>query len=399
MDKMSFMKYALAKYNSSNEPESCKHSETDFENGHKICVDCGVVVDAHFLVDTVNLVTKQRVKRVDCTIYSEIPPYVPQDVKSLAVEIYKTVTSKRIFRNVFRKAIILACLHRASIIKENPIFFDDMLEIFNLKTHDANRGITFVSTNLPKNSPYDIPFCTDEICVSSVLSLVGLKSAKYNVCKIFELVKEKSNVLNNSHCKSIVCGCIYFHVRYRSVPLTLRQVAQKCGMAEATILKKYMLVCEIVMKSCMKSIFSSLLSTALPENPKQLCYASKSLNALVDPIERLTIFDYATKDSIKIVAEDDGFEYPLDDVDCLYDWNVLLQKTYYDHSGQKYELDISITETPREIVVDFSNYNERNRASGEYVLRREIDAALDYENCTDIVIKPQAQVVTTRRKV
>ena len=138
--------------NSLSDEEICLHEEVTIESGNRLCNDCGTILAHHFQFDQHNFVSQMRRKRVLCSIYSEIPAYIDSDVKNLTVELYKLTTDKKIFRNIFRRAIILACLHRASILLDKSIFFDEMLEIFNLKIHEANKGISFVSNNIPKNS-------------------------------------------------------------------------------------------------------------------------------------------------------------------------------------------------------------------------------------------------------
>ena len=157
-----------------SESESeCEHDETIDENSKVICLNCGQLLGENFLiVDQLSnsAVGVKKRKRVECSIYNELPQFISQNIKDMTIDIYKLVTGEEIFRNTFRKSIILACLHRAVIIKEAPIYFDDMLEMFGLTTHEANKGITFVANNIPKDSEYTIPFFNDELSIMSVLA-------------------------------------------------------------------------------------------------------------------------------------------------------------------------------------------------------------------------------------
>lgn len=366
MSNFSLYQHALelCKKTAPKEVALCKHMETTNDSGRIVCLDCGQMLKENFLVDQIcsNIIGMKKRKKNECSIYHEIPMYIPQHIKDITIDIYKIVTGSEIFRNTFRKSLILACLHRASILNQVPLYFDDMLEMFGLNTHEANKGISFVANNISKGSEYSIPFFNDEISIMSVLSNIGMKSILPNVSKIFSIIKKKSEILNNSHCKSVVCGSIYFLIKHRNFSLTLKQFAVKVKMSEMTIIKKYLIISSVMLKYSMKELFSILLTNC---KPKFEHIYSPIQNTLYDPIDKLYIKNYKTQIT---VVDSTGFILPLDDVDDLDEWNMLLNKKYYDDKGNEYSLLIQIFENTRDILLDFKKYDTANSQHGQSIL-------------------------------
>lgn len=367
MDNLSLLRTAVEKFKVAAvaPPAECAHEET--EGG--VCADCGAQLEIYYFVDQPGF-SMPRPKKPICTIYSEIPTYVNQNVKNLTVEIYKKVTEGKIFRNVFRKAIVLACLHRASIVLDCPIYFDEMLELFALKTHDANKGISFVSNNLRYDAAYAIPFCNDEICLESVLTAIGLKSAATDVRNVFNVICEESALLNSSHCKSVVCGCAYFHVRYTNVPISVAQLSELCSVAKSTICKKYVTVFKILLKKCMRRAYSYLLTNAKCATESN--HRAPDGGILYDVDEKIRVSDWNWPSRVSAVA-DDGFVYELDDVDDVLDWNILLNKSYYDFEGNVRKLNVKMSETTKGIVFHFAD------AVDDKWIRKAINELVGYD--------------------
>lgn len=353
-----------------DDDDECSHEETVTDACRIICIDCGVMLSEKYLVDQGSGIGMKKRKRLECPIYGEIPAYVPQHIKDLTIEIYKSVTGKEIFRNTFRKSIILACLHRAAIIKESPICFDEMLEMFGLKTHEANKGVSYVANNVTKDSPYTIPFLNDEISINSNLTTIGLLSASGPITNLFQIVKDNSDILNNSHCKSVVCGCIFFWIKYNDINVTLKQFAAKVCMSEMTIVKKYIIISKVILKRLLKPLFSRLLSGCkISSTSKKM--RSKEKDALYEHTEQVFIRNHRSPEDI---SADDlaGFQFPLDDVADLYEWNMFLNKKYYDQVGGILSLYVTIIETTRDVRLNFDKYDKINNQNGKAVLKEMI---------------------------
>jgi len=351
----------------------CLHLEFVLENGMEICVDCGLIGKRFFHCNQVNGTSKFRRKNTVCAIYSEMPVYFSPDVKNLTVEIYKSVTNDKIYRSVFRRAIIAACLHRASIILGKPIFFEDLLVIFKLKTHDANRGICFVASHIPDASFY-IPFVSDDIGTDSLLEALNIHPHhKFNIAQVY-LFAKMCGVVAQSHIKSAVCGCIWFYLKLTASKITLKQFVKICGLSPLTVQKKYIDLKRSAVRGVMKRFFSSMLTLAKRQTKH---FQENSTDTLRSMVDKLTIVNYSDANSISVIA-DDGFVYPLNDVDDVTEWNSLISgKTYTDEHSNKITLKVLLIESRRGIDLDFSQTSEPLRSMGPNLLIKEIYSLLN----------------------
>lgn len=338
--------------------QSCAHNTVEFDGYSDICADCGIILQSHYLSSaTAHSTAKPRYQKPTTTIISEIPSFVSQDIKNLTVELYGIVTREKIFRNVFRKAIILACLHRASIIKRKPIYFDEMIELFELKTHDANRGISYVSTYLPRTlSDYAIPYCDDESCTMSIVNALNISDDKSirDINVIIQYINRNSDVMNNSHSKSAICGCIYHYLSNRNI--TIKYFASKCKLAEMTIVKKYITIKRILIRSIAKRYLSRLLSKYAAVIDRTTISVVDDNNGhdfdgLYSPSERCVVREYDDERSVSITSDDGSFIYPIDEVDDILEWNLFYTNRYYDRSGRCYALNVELFESAKDIDV------------------------------------------------
>ena len=344
----------------------CSHFETIVENGSKICIECGLLLEENCLVVQGNFL-KQR-KQIECSLYNEIPNFISNKTKEKTVEIYKFVTGNTIYRTL-RKAIILACLHRASIICNEPICFDDLLEITGLKASKASKGINYVSNNIPKNSEYNAPFFNDKMLLNSIMANLKLEEHAPFVENIIVSVKANSNIFNNSHYKSVVCGCIYFWLKINSFNVTVKHFASKVKVSMMTISKKYLMVKEVIYKCVMKKFLSSLLLNCKPRHGTKI--TSNMVDVLIEPREKYQVFNY--DDWQKIVVKDsDNVELPLDDVSDIEEWNLLLNVKYYNEEGTEFGLNLFLKKNNRDLSFDFKKYDERNETSGANILKNII---------------------------
>lgn len=335
----------------------CTH-ETRFtdQSGRIVCCDCSELIAEHFLVDGMYNGGLKKRKVHACSIYATIPSFISQDVKELTVQIYKTVCGTGIFRNTLKKSIIFACLYRALILKKYPLYYDNLLEIFELKSHDANIGINYVANNLEKVSEYSIPFCTDEINIASVLSTVDQKDVSDKILRLFDLLKTYSDVLNNSQNKSVVCGCVFFWITYKKKPMDITKFKERVKMSESTILKKFVIVKEILLKTLMKKFLCRLLvNCEVGEGKRKRQMASTSLWS---PKHRVFVTDYTSEEKIGAYDSKRKFHFPMDEIVNLdiTEWNFFLDNSYVDNRGREYALEILVTKTTRDITFNFSHY-------------------------------------------
>lgn len=358
----------------------CEHEEVIIEDNKHICMDCGQMLVENFVSNQhfSNIIGMKKRRKVECNIYNDIPLYIPQHVKDKTIEIYQKVTADKIFRNTFKRSVILASLHRAATLTGGDISYDDLLDIFSMKQYEANKGFSYVANNLPKNSEFSIPFDNEReemISIISILRNLGMSNLLNPVVVIFKLVKKRSNILNVSLCKSVICGCVYFWIKYKSIHKTLKEFAQDVKMSEMTIINKYLVISDVVMKSIMKELFCALLQnckTAQIDGKNKYRNILKSnKNLLYGPDKKYLITNPFVADTISIVPYSRNLLYqplPLDEVDDIKEWNILLDQKYYGISNT-YSLNVTISKNTRDLVIDFKTYNEINNVDANIILR------------------------------
>jgi hypothetical protein len=350
----------------------CFHSQTELINQYYVCVDCGEMLYQKVYNEKPQHVYVQERKRNICTIYEELPYFIDYEVKHLAVELYNYTTSGKIFRNILRRAILLACLHRASIILNKQFFFEHMVELFNLKIHNANKGIVFVSENIPKShTEYKIPYCNEEINIKAIVTSLDICRYLKSIINLYSIVKANSTITNTSHSKSVICGCIWFYLQFNRSPISLKQFSLKCNCAKMTIQRKYTIILKTIYRLIMKSLFSSLLVDTQIFTSNSLNIKSSSINNLTDGI--VVIKNYDDPILISVIDDADNFVYPLDEVDNLLDWNILFKKIYYDIDGKGRDVGIKIKE---DLSIDFSQFDKFSKNSGNLYLKEKIDKIL-----------------------
>lgn len=361
----------------------CEHEEISIEDNKHICMDCGQMLIENFISNQhcSNIIGMKKRRKSECNIYNDIPSYIPQHIKDKTIEIYQKATANKIFRNTFKRSIILASLHRAATLTGGDISYDDLLDIFSLKQYEANKGFSYVANNLPKNSEFSIPFDNEReemISIISILRNLGMSSLLNPVIVIFKLVKKRSNILNVSLCKSVICGCVYFWIKYKNIHKTLKEFAQDVKMSEMTIINKYLVISDVVMKSIMKELFCTLLKncaiTQIDGKNKYKNIIKLNKNSLYGPDKKLLITNPFTSNNIIVVPYTPRSTplyqpLPLDEVDDIKEWNTLLDQKYYDMT-HIYTLAVTISKNTRDLVIDFKKYNEINNVDGNILLKK-----------------------------
>lgn len=376
----------------------CEHEEIVVEDNKHICIDCGQMLVENFVSNQhcSNIIGMKKRRKSECNIYNDIPSYIPQHVKDKTIEIYQKATANKIFRNTLKKSIILASLHRAATLTGGDISYDDLLDIFSLKQYEANKGFSYVANSLPKNSEFSIPFDNEReemISIISILQNLGMTTLLNPVIVIFKLVKKRSNILNVSLCKSVICGCVYFWIKYKNIHKTLKELAQDVKMSEMTIINKYLVISDVVMKSIMKELFCTLLKNCAitqidgKNKYKNIIKLNKN-NSLYGPEKKLLITNPFETDNITVVPYTHARSntiyqlLPLDEVDDIKEWNILLDQKYYDMT-HVYNMNVTISKNTRDLVIDFKKYNEINNVDGNMLLKNILIQTFEhnsYEN-------------------
>ena len=367
--------------------DSCKHDETSDDNGKKTCLECGELLEENYIAahHSSSIIGMKKRRKTESTIYNDIPFYIEQHIKDKAIEIYEKATADKIHRNISKRSIILASLHRASALAGNHISYYDLLDMFFLKQHEADKGFTILSRNISKKSEFTLRFNQTKeemISINSKLRKLSMATKMmFNlVANTFNLVKEKSDIVNTSQPNSIICGCIYFWIVSMRIQKSDDEFSKTVGISKMTLLKVYVAVCDVVFNNILKTFFSVLLKNCDPkpiEGPsKYKSTLKKDKNLLYGPTYRWLIHDPFDPDKIRVTPQPSKrdritkvSDLPLDEVDNTQEWNVLLYQQYYSNTHVYMIYVKLIRKNEKEMYFDFSEYDKNNKTDGLELLR------------------------------
>lgn len=373
----------------------CYHNNVCCDDGDKkTCIDCGELLQENFTL-TLNYNSgfcMTNRKTTDPSIFTCIPDFVARDLKELTIKIYDVVTGKKHYRNTTKKSILLACLHRASSLKKTPISYYELLEMYKLKQHEANHGFSVLSSNIPKNSEYFVRFDhTKEaiISINSKLKQLKIEEDKNSclfrfVVNTFLLLKENSNAVNNSQYTSVICGCIYFWiVHYLNRSVDIDTFTKRANVSKTTLLKNYITVCDIVFKSILKELFSELLKKCVHFDLEKTYinknkFPKKNKNdsdILYNTEEKCIIRNPFDVDTIS--GEICGNILPLDSVNDILEWNLLLNKGYFTPTKKLMLYVLLIKSCAKDIYFDFSKFDAYNKTNGNEILKKILISKFD----------------------
>lgn len=376
----------------------CKHETCSCEDGKKTCLQCGELFEENYIINTNyfgSVVGMKTRKVAESSVYKDIPAFIDRRIKDLAVEIYNTATKNKTFRNASKRAVVLASLHRAAALMgdENAISFYDLLQMFALQQHEANKGFAILSSNIPKNSEFFLRFDNDReelISINSKIKLLGIEAdARFFrlVANIFNLFKTRSNTANESQYNSVICGCIYFWVVYLGLDYSINVFAKTSKVSKTTLLRVYCAVCDVVFNNILKELFSLLLKNCVPvpfdiphrcktifkktitnRNQSSLSNCAKEeIDLLYGPEEKCLVFDPFDHTRVKVIISD--IELPLDHVDDTLEWNILLSRCYFTPTTKLFLMVTLFRRVEKRMYFDFTEYDAFNQTKGDIMLR------------------------------
>lgn len=390
--KLVAKEFQETKMRDSDSDDSCKHDEMSDDNGKKTCLECGELFEENYIAThhSSNIIGMKNRRKSEPAIYNDIPFYIEQHIKDITIEIYQKATANKIFRNTSKRSIILACLHRASALAGNHISYYDLLDMFLLKQHEADKGFTILSRNIPKKSEFTLRFNQTKeeiISINSKMRKLGMDNKQmFNlVANTFNLVKEKSDIVNTSQPNSIICGCIYFWIVYMRIQKSDEEFSKIIDISKMTLLKVYVAVCDVVFNNILKAFFAILLKNCKPKPieggvPNYKSILKKTKNLLYGPTYKMMIHNPFDQDNIRATRRvmrrrskrdenTDEKDLPLEEVDNTQEWNVLLDQKYYS-STDVYMLHVNLVrKNDKEMHFDFTKYDKNNGTAGIELLR------------------------------
>jgi transcription initiation factor TFIIIB Brf1 subunit/transcription initiation factor TFIIB len=394
------LKLVAIKFQENNEImrlETCCHAEIVTENGKKTCLECGEILEENYIANhhSSNIIGMKKRRFSESSIHNDIPIYIEQHIKDITIQIYQAATTSKNFRNTSKKSIILASLHRASALAGNHISYYDLLDMFNLKQHEANKGFTILSSNIPKKSEFKLKFDQTKeemISISSKLRKIGMNNkTMFNmVVNVFNLIKQKSDIINTSQPNSIICGCIYFWIVQKGINKTDIEFSKTMMISTMTLLKVYVAVCDVVFNNTLKTFLSILLKNSIPKPNTGTKYKNilKKLapNILYGPTQRFLVHDPFDPMKIRIttkISKTESQELP-DEVDDITEWNLLLNQQYYGLENIHFINVKLIRKNDKEMHFDFGEFDKINEANGNGLLTSFLINKFDVEcECED----------------
>lgn len=379
--------------------DQCQHSETFEDMCKTICVMCGQIVIEKFIITPAfsGLGMRKR-KKDESTIYNDIPSHIPQNIKDETISLYLRVMNGEKHRSTApKRAIILACLYHASLNAKNDISYDDLLEMFQMSQQLANKGFATVYASIcaqGEEARVQLSEIDEEKnIIKTYLRKLNMSSFFQPVFALYSLVKTRSRLLHTSIPKSVIAGCMYFWLQYKKCPKTLESLSADMEMSELTIISKYIVIAETLMKAIMKELFVRLLVNCEPrrlekmkhkqifkEHPHELLSADKKA-LVVNPfdVEKISVYNYVEGESLGPENQ-----YPLDEVDDVLDWNILLNGQFYGcelrGAGSRkpdallqYALNVQIIKNSKNVLLNFKTYDNFNSQDGEKLYRTIVD--------------------------
>jgi hypothetical protein len=347
---------------------ACPHLNTIEIEFEVICEACNEILsDKSISLSTINC--KQRSKK-EFTFFKNIPN-VSRETWDLTINIFKEITQGQ--NLPYKRNIILGCLHYATILRKDSVCFTDILKhTAYKKSRNLSKGIAFVTSKIPRGSPYFIQNHNDYMIVKSILNKLDLLSELCYVERLIKFLEVRSSLFNTSHYKTIVCGCIYYWISLYN-NMSFVEFASKVNVSVMTVKKKYLGIKLIVYRYALRSIFRSLLKATR----KVICGVrcpdvTNKENCLTNLMYNLTVENFESGD-LKVWNNVNKY-LPLEDVTNLCDWNYLLDTVYYDKNNYEYRLNVCLRSSFKlsDLTFNFKQYDAYNNVSGALITKTAI---------------------------
>lgn len=243
-------KYDFFKMNPKN--NECDHKNIIYENLAKICLNCGEVLNKNLsyekewryygYTDTKHLTDPNRcnIRKIDDkSIHKDVEKMGFNDkIINLANNIYEQVTDAKIFRGNTRKGIIFACIFHAYKSLDNPQSCENLIQIFEINRKTALKGLKFVNLNIIKDEKFDGFQIKTECLIKEIMNKFGATEKQIeNVIELYEMIKNKSILLNRSRPQSVACGIVRYYILKKNPDISIEYYKSKVNLSELTINK------------------------------------------------------------------------------------------------------------------------------------------------------------------
>lgn len=155
--------------------------------------------------------------------------------------------------------------------------------------------------------------------------------------------------------------------------MTMKQFVKKINMTELTIVKKYTAISEIVLKMVLKELYTFVLTKTPKKRKKSKTkqITSPKENTLYLSKDKLMVNNYKNKDNISVTTHG-GNTLPLDEVDDITEWNILLNNVYHDYKGNTIYPGLIVVQTSKDLYINFTCFDGATGINGKGILRTMI---------------------------
>ena len=225
----------------------CLHEKTITDKTIVICQQCGEEIESELFIEKIetpymqiqDIDRYQRRKRELRTIYKDVEGLgFGERVVSLADNYYNLCTQNKIFRGNSRKAIIFACIFHAFKVLGSPQTCEQLISLFNLKRKIALRGLKFVNSNVPQNSPIKTVRIDPTHTLIQMLGKFDANDEQRDqVLQLYNQIIDKSSLLNQSRPQSTAAGLIFYYILKTDKQITVKEFVSKVNLSDLTIKK------------------------------------------------------------------------------------------------------------------------------------------------------------------
>jgi transcription initiation factor TFIIIB Brf1 subunit/transcription initiation factor TFIIB len=231
-------------------PEECQHPRILMENSHKICENCGILMnkDLSFekewrfygLNDTKHHNDPNRChlrKIEEVSIFKDVDKLgFSEKIILYANSIYEEVTQKKIYRGNSRRGIIFACIFHAYKMNDLPQSCESLIKVFGIERKIALKGLKYVNLNASKNSVFRHHYISPEDLINEIMDkFYATPDQKQEVLELYKQIENKSSLLNRSRPQSVSSGVVRYYILKKEKDVPMSVFKSKVNLSELTI--------------------------------------------------------------------------------------------------------------------------------------------------------------------
>lgn len=181
------------------------------------------------------------------TSYKHDPGTIFHDLESMgfsdsivktANELFQEISECALLRGNCRRAVVFACVFHAFKINSKSQSHERLMLMFNLSRKAGLRGLKHVNLYAPKSSVIHSIYITPKVLITELMDkFMASDEQKNAVVNIFNLIKNRSSVLNRARPQSVSAGIVFYWIHKTGKTISSRDFAKKADISELTIMK------------------------------------------------------------------------------------------------------------------------------------------------------------------